>query len=331
MILGTLSIDPVNNVRDVKSIWTYDQVGNRLLSKETGVYAGATDSSIRGTFDRGAQYDSQLDRLTTFAVTNQIPEPDSIATSTVTYDNAGNTTAFGGNTYQYDWANRLTNAVVNGNTIRLVYNADGQLVYRKVTTNGVTTTTGFVVDNRTLTGWPQVAEQREYSGGAWNLVTHYAYGLNRFAQIHWDSTYAVETPVYYIHDGIGSARGLVDKDGTLTDVYDYDAWGRLISLRVLSGGSYVPAGSSNPGMSNLFRFTGEQWEPQLKLQYNRARFYDPETGWFWNMESYEGNQPDPLSLHKYLYVDPLTSSPASGRPGSRGLRWRTTPCCRVWT
>ena len=38
------------------------------------------------------------------------------------------------------------------------------------------------------------------------------------------------------------------------------------------------------------------------VSVSRARYYNPQIGRFWTMDSYEGNQQDPLSLHKYLYA-----------------------------
>jgi hypothetical protein len=46
----------------------------------------------------------------------------------------------------------------------------------------------------------------------------------------------------------------------------------------------------------------------------RARYMNPETGRFQPMDSYEGTQADPLSLHKYLYAhaDPVNNVDPSG-------------------
>jgi hypothetical protein len=38
------------------------------------------------------------------------------------------------------------------------------------------------------------------------------------------------------------------------------------------------------------------------MYYLRARYYRPELGRFWTMDTHEGNPSDPLSLHKYLYA-----------------------------
>src|SRR6185436_1637533 len=57
-----------------------------------------------------------------------------------------------------------------------------------------------------------------------------------------------------------------------------------------------------------------QWDPDLHLYYNRARYLDVDRGRFWTMDSYEGSQQDPLSLHKYLYAhdNPVNGIDPSG-------------------
>jgi hypothetical protein len=47
---------------------------------------------------------------------------------------------------------------------------------------------------------------------------------------------------------------------------------------------------------------------------SRADYLNPHTGRFWTRDSYEGNQSDPLSLHKYLYCqdEPVNNIDLSG-------------------
>lgn len=54
---------------------------------------------------------------------------------------------------------------------------------------------------------------------------------------------------------------------------------------------------------NNYLFAGEQFDPNLNLYYNRARYLSTNTGRFWTMDTYEGNDQDPFSLHKYLYAE----------------------------
>src|SRR5438876_3967644 len=68
--------------------------------------------------------------------------------------------------------------------------------------------------------------------------------------------------------------------------YDYDAFGNLIH--------------STGTTPNNYLFSGEQFDPELNLYYNRARYLNVSTGRFWSMDTFEGTSSDPTSLHKYL-------------------------------
>jgi RHS repeat-associated protein len=89
-------------------------------------------------------------------------------------------------------------------------------------------------------------------------------------------------------------------DQLSTDTYDYDAFGNLIHS---TGTTY-----------NNYLFTGEQFDPDLGLYYNRARYLSVPTGRFWCMDSEEGRDVVPASLHKYLYAsaDPVDRIDPSG-------------------
>jgi RHS repeat-associated protein len=86
-----------------------------------------------------------------------------------------------------------------------------------------------------------------------------------------------------------------------TDTYDYDAFGNLIHS---TGTTY-----------NNYLFAGEQFDPDLNLYYNRARYLNVTTGRFWSMDTFEGDPQSPLSLHKYLYVidDPVNRIDPNGK------------------
>jgi RHS repeat-associated protein len=92
---------------------------------------------------------------------------------------------------------------------------------------------------------------------------------------------------YYGYDGHGSVRYLTDPSGAIKDTYDYDAYGNLVA--------------STGSDQNLFLFAGEQYDSDLGLYYNRARYLDVRVGRFWGMDTWEGGDPDPSSLHHYLY------------------------------
>src|SRR6185436_12903955 len=77
------------------------------------------------------------------------------------YDANGNTATNGANVYQYDWANRLTNAVIGSKTISITYNAAGHRVRKVVSEAAQTTITRYLVDDHNPTGYAQVLEEHK--------------------------------------------------------------------------------------------------------------------------------------------------------------------------
>jgi RHS repeat-associated protein len=65
---------------------------------------------------------------------------------------------------------------------------------------------------------------------------------------------------------------------------------------------------------NNYLFAGEQFDPDLNLYYNRARYLSTNTGRFWSMDDVDGKDERPLSLHKFLYAedDPVNSVDPGG-------------------
>jgi RHS repeat-associated protein len=178
----------------------------------------------------------------------------------------------------------------------MVYDGDGNRVQKwqgSVATNSL-------IDALNPTGYPQVLTENYYFRTSSSEISHqYVYGLERLGEMR---NYAQGTQyIFYVYDGHGSVRALTDLSGTVTDTYDYDAFGNLIHS---TGTTY-----------NNFLFAGEQFDPDLGLYYNRARYLNTTTGRFWSMDSFEGNDENSLSLHKYLYTeaDPVNNTDPCGR------------------
>ena len=192
---------------------------------------------------------------------------------------------------EYDIENQLITARRGGVVIHLLYDGDGHRIKK---TAG-STTTYYLVDDRNPTSYAQVLEERSSPSGV--PAVRYVYGLDLISQNPGPSV------SYYGYDGLGSVRYLTDANGAVTDAYTYDAFGILLESWCKDGNNTLVSVSANdPRLTpNAYRFTGEQWDQDLGLYYLRARYYSPELGRFWTMDSYEGNQEDPLSIHKYLY------------------------------
>ena len=86
-----------------------------------------------------------------------------------------------------------------------------------------------------------------------------------------------------------------------TVTYDYDAFGNLIH--------------STGTTPNNYLFAGEQFDPDLGLYYNRARYLNSSTGRFWSEDPKDGSKWHPKSFHRYFYAsqDPINRKDPSGK------------------
>jgi RHS repeat-associated protein len=154
------------------------------------------------------------------------------------------------------------------------------------------TTTSYATTDINPTGYSQVVGE-SYSPRVNGTESQhsYIYGLDAALELrsHYDGVgNNLTQQMYFVHDGHGSVRAITDQNGAVTDTYDYDAFGVLIHQT-----------GTTP---NTTLYSGEQFDPDLNLYYNRARYLSVSTGRFWTMDTFEGRSEDPLSLHKYLYT-----------------------------
>ena len=265
--------------------WQYDPL-YRLTNE---VVSGASPTGALGY-----QYDAVGNRLNRTAALGLPAQSLNYNTNdwlkTDTYDNNGNTlwttnSGTGYGPYNYDVLNRLTNS---GN-VYLTYDGDG-IRAKKVVGS---TTNFYLVDDRNPSGYAQVLEEWT-STSTPTLSKVYNYGLSLVSQQQGSTTY------YFVTDGHGSTRLLIDGNGTIQNVFAYDAYGTLVS--------------SNGSPQTAYLYCGQQFDSDLGLYYNRARYLNQNTGRFWTMDTYAGDNEDPLSLHKYLYAqdDPVDNDDPSG-------------------
>ncbi len=144
-------------------------------------------------------------------------------------------------------------------------------------------TTAYLVDDNNPTGLPQVVEELQNG----NVVKQYTYGLSLLSQRQLINGQWVTS--FYVYDGQGHVRFLTDGNGNITDSYEYDSFGNLIN--------------QTGNTPNNYLYNGEQFDADLNLYYNRARYLNADTGRFWSQDIYEGSLANPTSLHKYLYAN----------------------------
>ncbi|NJL63047.1 MAG: hypothetical protein HC903_15945, partial [Methylacidiphilales bacterium] len=259
--------------------YIYDKVGNRKIKTE--VVNGVTTTT-------NYEYDAN-DRLLNEKVNQQVVVG-------YTYDNQGNTltkTENGVTTeYSWDFENRLIAAKVRdaGSTIQqqMQYRYNDNGIRVASTVNGVETR--YLVDE--VQQFAQVLEEYSPSG---TVLIKYVYGHDLIAQGQGNSRN------FYHVDGLGSTRVLSDSQGNVVSTYNYDAYGKLID--------------STGGVENKYLFVGEQFDEALGDYYNRARYYDADTGRFTRKDDYEGRIGKPITLHKYVYThdNPVNYIDPSGK------------------
>jgi RHS repeat-associated protein len=206
-----------------------------------------------------------------------------------TSDATGNTVATGGRSYTYNSWLKLVS--MNGGQVTLAYNGLGQLVSK--TSGGITTQ--YLIDDLSPTGYPQVVAEL-VNGQA---VRTYTYGLERISELQ--TVNNAPTASFYQYDGRGTVRTLTDASGAVTDSYEYDAFGNLISKTGTTPNAYL--------------YRGERYDAAVGLYYLRARWYNPVTGRFMTRDPYQGSVYDPASLHRYNYArsNPANFIDPSGR------------------
>ncbi|MDE6761316.1 MAG: RHS repeat-associated core domain-containing protein, partial [Lachnospiraceae bacterium] len=247
-------------------IYTYDAVGNRTARNENGEKTEYT-------------YNSRNQPVTETSVAGTV---------TYSYDANGNLLKQSGMTdtiYTYDAYNRLTAYQQGEQKESYTYDAEG--VRRSKTTG--TDSIYFVSDTR-----GELSQTLAETDGKGNVKAEYTRADNLTAQMR-------EGEVsYYLYDGHGDVRALLNEAGRITDKYCYNAYGELIE--------------KTGDTENHYLYTGEYYDGTSNLYYLRARYMNPATGNFLTMDTYEGSIYDPDTLHKYLYANgnPVTYSDPSG-------------------
>jgi len=277
--------------------WAYDRLYRMTNETISGV------GGVAYQFDAVGNRTNRQSSITQLPTTSYTYDINDWLT-TDQYDNGspgnGNTTISGGNTYAYDPFNRLLNSNPSG--VTFVYDADGNRISK--TPDGFSSWTYYQVDDRNPTGYPQVVEEYRITPANYSVAyldRTYNYGLALINEQQFDTnTFLPSVTSYYGLDGHGSVRFLTSTNGSITDTYAYDAFGTTIA--------------STGSTPNDYLYTGEQFDSDLGMYYLRARYYKPDMGRFWTMDTYEGEQEDPLSLHKYLYAqdDPVMGTDPSG-------------------
>jgi RHS repeat-associated protein len=330
------SINGPSGASSIINAWNYDAVNRATLfySSTDGMTSYNYDqnnqlTSVTGVGAHTYAYDAGGNRTATDSVGTAIGAGNRLTddgTYTYEYDNEGNmvrrtqksgTGPDAGRVLMlwYDHRDRLTSVAEAVNlwtspffTLTYEYDTFDRRVARTKTVsvdggeggNSTTTTTSekFIYDGDNV-----ALDFYRANGGAYQLEHRYLYGpavdqvLAQENLIRPDGMPILTTAsirVYWLlGDNLGTVRDILDNTGKVTQHYIYDAYGQILSGTTLL---------------TRYLYTGREYDFDTHLQYNRARWYDPETGRFLS----EDPAADDTNLHAYAGNSPTNARDPSG-------------------
>jgi RHS repeat-associated protein len=101
------------------------------------------------------------------------------------------------------------------------------------------------------------------------------------------------TSAWYLTDRLGSVRDIANTSGTVIDHLAYDSFGSVMSETV-------------PANGDRFKFTGREYDVTTGQYDLRARYYNPATGRFLNVDPMGFGASD-ANLYRYVSNNPITS------------------------
>ncbi len=123
------------------------------------------------------------------------------------------------------------------------------------------------------------------------------------------SNTGVTTKRYFYHTNyLGSVVGLTDNSGNVLQTYAYDSFGK--AYPVTGSGTLTAIDSSTNLYGNTRLFTWREYDREASLYFNRARYYNPETGRFISRDPI--GQRDQINLYTYVKNSPLVYTDRMG-------------------
>ena len=198
--------------------------------------------------------------------------------TSITYDTMGNPLSYyNGQSYTFTWedGNQLASAVTGGNTVTFDYNSDGIRTAKYVA--------GEADYYYRLNGTKVVEMVMDSDLGYYRFVFVYdedgsPYGFDLYE----GETDTTPTKYYYVLNVQGDVVQLRNSSNTVLANYNYDAWGKLLSVTDANGS--VITNTNHFAYLNPIRYRGYFYDTETGLYYCNSRYYDPQTRRFVNAE-----------------------------------------------
>ncbi|MDD3144651.1 MAG: hypothetical protein PHV23_00910 [Candidatus Gracilibacteria bacterium] len=285
------SVNETNSGTLLKS-FNYDNVGNRINNFNSKTGSGANYDYETNILN---QYTSLSGSISSYELQEIIEEiqtgsgeiqtittyTGSIVTTNentnFVYDNNGNLKNDGEKTFSYDYKNRLTK-VESSSGIIVQYSYD--VMNRRYLKQTEDKTTRYIYSNENIL-------QEITTDETTTTTKDYINGIGIDDLI----SYEENNNTYYFHKNhLGSVEGITDSSGNLVVSYEYDSFG---NFEITSG--------ANSGNTRLY--TGREYDSEIGLYYNRARYYNPELGRFISRDPIDIS--DDVNLYAYTKNNPV--------------------------
>ena len=229
----------VNDPANGTTTFRYDKGGNLVYEKTYAYTTGALGSVISTK-----QYSYQYDRL--------VSVTENGVTTNITYDVSGNPLTYhNGMSFEWEMGRQLA-GITNGNTtISYTYNEEG--IRTSKTVNGVTTEYTLVDGRITYQTDGTTSMYFRYDGD--DELIGFEYTVN-----------GVTNEYYYVKNLQGDIIDILDNNGNVVVSYEYDAWGKNLSV---SGSLACTVGQANP-----FGYRGYYYDNESGFYYLQSRYYD---------------------------------------------------------
>ncbi|MFC2155800.1 RHS repeat domain-containing protein [Acidobacteriota bacterium] len=216
----------------------------------------------------------------------------------LSYDQNGNTTQKGTQSFTYDYRNQLISAQDLSTTVDYKYDPFGRRAEKTIDSN---ITKYFYSGN-------QVIEERD---GSNQVLKQYIYGNGIDEIIRVDNYESGNSVPYYFHtNAIGSITAITDDSGNLVERVSYDTFG-MPTITDYQTDPQNPTIVNNSIIGNEYLFQGRRYDTETNLYYYRARHYDPIMGRF--LQTDPMGYQDSLNLYQAFNTNPLNFVDPFGR------------------
>ena len=213
----------------------------------------------------------------TYANTDLKDKLTSVNGVELTYDANGNLKSYGEKQYTWNYGKSLGSITDGENTYSYTYNENGIRASKNI--NGVKT------EINTING--KVLAQKTSED-----ILYFQYDSSDVPVgfVYNDAAY------YYITNISNDVVGITDSAGNIIAEYEYDEWGKLISVEAESEEAQTIA------QMNPLRYRGYYYDNETGYYYLQSRYYDPGLGRFISADDFSYiDASEKSSINAYAY------------------------------